>query len=59
MFLDTALALEMAIKTFDQRTIKQIVDVAVPLEVAKIIRHWRDHTRTLSPDATYAAHQHG
>ena len=50
VFSRTALALEMAIKTLDQRlastsasraqqrTIEQIVDVSVPPEVAKIIR---------------------
>ena len=50
VYLHTALALEMAIKTLDlrlaaasasraqQRTIEQIVDVSVPPEVAKIIR---------------------
>ena len=50
VYLHTALALEMAIKTLDlrpaaastsraqQRTIEQSVDVSVPPEVAKIIR---------------------
>ena len=70
VYLHTAIALEMAIKTLDQRpaaasasrAVEQIVDVSVPLEVAKIIRvapalavTQRDHIRTLAPDATYAA----